>query len=99
MKTSLIARPLLAAVACAGLLAPCAALADGLTVSLQGLDLATPAGHAAAVDRIRKAAFSLCREVPSEGVGQMEDHLKYEACAKQAAEAAEAQLPVVTQPG
>jgi UrcA family protein len=84
-----------AALVAASLLAPGAVLAETQTVSLQGLDLATPAGHAAAVERIRKAAFRLCREVPVEGVGQLADWLKYNDCARQAAEGAVAQLPAV----
>ncbi len=86
---------LLAALAAGSVLIPVPSLADTRVVPVADLDLASPAGHAEAMLRIRRAAYDLCRQVPVEGVGQLWDWLKYLDCAKAATLAAEAQLPPV----
>ena len=86
---------LLAALAAGSLLTPVPSLADARVVSVADLDLASSAGHAEAMLRIRRAAYDLCRQVPVEGVGQLADWLKFLDCAKAATLAAAAQLPPV----
>jgi UrcA family protein len=84
---------LLAAVAAAAL--PLTSLAADRMVSLADLDLASPAGHTEAMQRIQKAAYDVCRQIPPEGVNQLQDWLNFLDCAKAAREAAAAQLPPV----
>jgi UrcA family protein len=86
---------LLAAVAAASLSIPRSGLAEERVVSLADLDLASPAGHDEAMQRISRAAFQVCREIPVEGVGQLQDWLNYLDCARAATLAAAAQLPPV----
>jgi UrcA family protein len=64
-----------------------------IAVSYAGLDLATLDGRVEALKRIRKAAQTLCRERPPEGVGALADHLQFEDCVKQASQDAAAKLP------
>ena len=90
---------LLAAVAAASLSVPSSGLAQTVAtraVSMAGLDLASPAGHAAAMVRIQRAAYRVCREIPWEGVGVHTNWVQYLDCAKAATEAAAAQLPAVS---
>jgi UrcA family protein len=98
MKTTV-----LAAFAATSLLAPAVlapttvpAAEREIAVSYAGLSLATPAGHAEALKRIRKAAETLCRERPPEGVDALADHLQFEDCVKQASQDAVARLPAQT---
>ncbi|HEX4622241.1 MAG TPA: UrcA family protein [Myxococcaceae bacterium] len=86
---------LLAAVAAASLCFPLPGQAADTVVSLADLNLASPAGHDEAMLRISRAAFRVCREIPVEGVGQLQDWLNYLDCARAAAETAAAQLPPV----
>jgi UrcA family protein len=86
---------LLAAVATAFLSFPLPGQAADKVVSLADLDLASPAGHDEAMLRISRAAFQVCREIPVEGVGQLQDWLNYLDCARAATQAAAAQLPPV----
>jgi UrcA family protein len=86
---------LLAAVAAVSLSFPLPSLGAEKAVSLADLDLASPAGHDEAMQRISRAAFQVCREIPVEGVGQLQDWLNYLDCAKAATLAAAAQLPPV----
>jgi UrcA family protein len=84
---------LLAAFAVATLTIPLPGRAADKVVSLADLDLASPAGHDEAMLRISRAAFQVCREIPVEGVGQLQDWLNYLDCARDATLAAAAQLP------
>ena len=65
-------------------------------VRYDDLNLASPAGHAAAMVRIQRAAYRVCREIPWEGVGVHTNWVQYLDCAKAATEAAAAQLPAVS---
>ena len=89
----------LAALAAVCLCTPVVALADepapSVKVSLAGADPSTPAGHAEAVQRIRKAAMSLCREAPG-GPDRLLEQLMFDACVKQSATPAIASLRPVT---
>lgn len=86
---------LLAAVAAASLSFPLSGLAADKAVSLAGLDLASSAGRAEAMLRIQRAAYDVCRQIPPEGVNQLQDWLNYQDCVKAATESAAARLPSV----
>jgi UrcA family protein len=73
--------------------APALAAEPKIAVSYAGLDLTTPNGRAEALRRIRKAAETLCRERPVEGVGALADHLQFQDCVKQASQDAAVKLP------
>jgi UrcA family protein len=96
MKTTVLAAFAATSLLAPIVLAPAPGLAADRTiaVSYAGLDLATPEGRAEALRRIRKATERLCRERPPEGVGVLADHLQFEDCVTQAAQAAAAKLPV-----
>jgi UrcA family protein len=88
-------KPLVLAAAVVCLSAPLPVSAGTRVVSVADLVLTSAAGHAAAVLRIRRAAFDLCREVPVEGVGQLWDWLKFMDCARDATQTAAARLPPI----
>ena len=66
---------------------------DAKSISLAGLDLASPTGHAEALHRIAQAANSVCLSTPAEGMGHGANVLKFQACVKKTTEDAEAKLP------
>src|ERR1700761_9132677 len=84
----------IAALTACALAAPAAAFAqDAKSISLAGLDLASPTGHAEALRRIALAANSVCLSIPPQGMGHGADVLKFQACVKNTTEDAVARLP------
>jgi UrcA family protein len=67
------------------------AAAPTIVVATAGLDLASPSGARAMLDRIQVAADRVC-ERPSPGVGQLEAWLELRDCEQAAVGAAVAQL-------
>jgi UrcA family protein len=67
------------------------ASAPTIVVATAGLDLASPSGARAMLDRIQAAADRVC-ERPSPGVGQLEAWLDLRDCEQAAVSAAVAQL-------
>jgi UrcA family protein len=86
---------LFAAVAAASLSLPLPSFAADKVVTLADLDLGSTAGHTEAMRRIQRAAYDVCRQIPPEGMNQLQDWLNFVDCAKAASEAAAAQLPPV----
>src|ERR1700761_5823625 len=84
----------IAALTACAVAAPAAAFGqDAKSISLAGLDLASPSGHAEALHRIAQAANSVCLSIPAEGMGHGAEVLKFQACCKKTPEDAASRLP------
>ena len=89
--------PVLAALAATLILAPFAARAADneqarIVIKTSDLNLATPAGHAALVRRIRRAAGELCGP-PTGTLDLLETQVRFKACVAKASAAALAAAP------